>query len=137
MRVSIRTNFEYPNYLFHLKFRYILGGLDINYGRFSISRKTIKLLDTRRKSMVEQRKLRKSQLINHNQANAEIRIMGMTNYNTVKWLRDTHPPPQYHLPNAYPKDIHSIQGIDNVGFEKSTTDSAKENLPRQSRVTFI
>lgn len=88
--------------------------------------------------MVEQRKLRKSQLINHNQSNFRANSMANSNYNTVQWLRDTQPPPQY--PNPYSNGTNSNEGgIDNRAFEVSSHDDnigMVERQPRQSRVTF-
>lgn len=105
----------------------IVGNLEINLGRISISRKTITLLDTRRKSMVEQRKLRKSQLINHNQNNFDT-----SNFNTAQWLRDNQRPQADVYPNEISDQIKG--GIDNRSFEND--DGEIRMPPRQSRVTF-
>lgn len=40
---------------------------DLNLGRVTVSRKTLTLLDTRRKSLAEQRKLRKSNIMTYGQ----------------------------------------------------------------------
>lgn len=78
-----RNKTDFSNLETNFRRAYFKDG-DLNLGRFTVSRKTLTLLDTRRKSMVEQRKLRKSQLVNHSQ-NGNVD----NNYQTAQWLRDT------------------------------------------------
>lgn len=79
---SNRTDFS--NLETNFRRAYFKDG-DLNLGRCTVSRKTLTLLDTRRKSMVEQRRLRKSQLLY--QDNQTERIDN--NMQTQRWLQDT------------------------------------------------
>lgn len=111
---------------------------DLNLGRFTVSRKTLTLLDTRRKSMVEQRRLRKSQLMNQNNQVIDNHVQ------TQRWLHDTQSETTddrsissrsaRHAPESYAASYF------NEGFEPDTgndddfemTDRSK----RKSHVTF-
>lgn len=69
-------------------FMKILSG-DLNLGRVTVSRKTLTLLDTRRKSIAEQRKLRKSHILSYDKNKT-------VNFNEYEHWRD------------------GLQGIDNL-----------------------
>lgn len=97
----------------------------------SMSRKTITLLDHRRRSIVQERKERRSQLINHPPNHQ--RGIDHT-YNTVQWLRESSP-------SFNQFDPTSREGIVNLAFEATSYDDVYAGQPdgarpRQSRVTF-
>lgn len=91
----------------------------------SMSRKTITLLDHRRRSILQERKERRSQLINH----PPNHMTGVDHtYNTVQWLNES---------NSVNRD-----GVLNLAFEATSYDDvyagqpSEGARPRQSRVTF-
>lgn len=95
------------------------------------------MLNKRRETVIETKKVRKSQLIQHN------RNMNETNrndnYANEMWLRNaatpSPSPPQYSPPIARTQ----FQGHVNEAFEMSTFDTESEtprSRRRQSKITF-
>lgn len=111
--------------------------------RMSMSRKTITLLDHRRRSILKERKERRSQLINH----PPNHMTGVDHtYNTVQWLSEStsfnHPTSES---NGRLKRFDSVNrdGVLNLAFEATSYDDVYTegppegaSRPRQSRVTF-
>lgn len=101
-----------------------------------MSRKTITLLDHRRRSILQERKERRSQLINH----PPNRLMtGVDHtYNTVQWLNNDSTSLQLEpVSNGQFNRFESV----NLAFEATSYDDVyagpQEGIrPRQSRVTF-
>lgn len=88
------------------------------------------MLDTRRKSMVEQRKQRKSQLnsrFSGNVVSGGQYPAGRLSGNASQWLNQQ--PPQYQMESDY--------GIDNPSFEPISLDEEyNRRVAQQNRVTF-
>lgn len=120
----------------------VTGALDINMQRMSMSRKTITLLDHRRRSILQERKDRRSQLINH-PPNHHMTGVDHT-YNTVQWLSESTSFNQTTESNARINRFDSAnrEGVLNLAFEATSYDDvyagppAEVGRPRQSRVTF-
>lgn len=129
---------DWSNLEANFKRRYLKEG-DLNLGRFSISRKTLTLLDTKRKSVVQQRTLRKSQLVNLNQDKEMMpyESLPMTGgYQTAAWIQEQQnvaSPPMYRRdPNVF-----ITIGNDNNGYECTENLFELNNRPeRRSEATF-
>lgn len=113
---------------------------DLNLGRFTVSRKTLTLLDTRRKSMVEQRRLRKSQLMYRNSQNVVID----NNMQTRRWLQDTQSETTEDQSQSSQSIHHPSESYEasyfNEGFEPDTGNEddfeMMDRSKRKSHVTF-
>lgn len=108
--------------------------------RLTLSRKTLTLLDTHRKSIAEQRKLRKSQLQSYGGNN---RIDN--NFKTAQWLQATQndAPPQLLIPvENFAPDIpdFNLGGMNNQAFERDSIKDEEfemaDRKQRQGHVTF-
>lgn len=114
---------------------YPTENLDEDLQRFTISRQTINMLNKRRETVIETRKVRKSQLIQHNNMNDPNRN---GTHGSEKWLRNgpSPSPPQYS-PSI---DRRGFQGGHvNEAFELDTYNNETEtprSRRRHSKITF-
>lgn len=102
----------------------------------TLSRKTLTLLDTHRKSIAEHRKLRKSQLQSYGGDN---RVDN--NFKTAQWLESTQSdtPAQHSIPvENFAPDFNF--GVDNQAFAQDSMNDEEfemgERRRKQSHVTF-
>lgn len=87
------------------------------------------MLDTRRKSMVEQRKQRKSQLNSRFSGNVPGAQYPGDRHSWVQNSMNQQQPPQYQMESDY--------GIDNPSFEPIGLDEEyNRRMAQQTRVTF-
>lgn len=106
--------------------------------RLTLSRKTLTLLDTHRKSIAEHRKLRKSQLQSY-AGNNHID----NNFKTAQWLQATQndTPAQLSIQvENFAADLPDFMGIDNQAFDddciKDDAYEMNDRRRKQSHVTF-
>lgn len=105
---------------------------ELNLGRLTVSRKTMTFIDTKRKSLIEQRSQRKSQIRRHPNSFGE-------DGNVGRWLHETQR-------NSFQPDLVSIPNgpigavYFNEAFEPDSQASEElemfERPPRKSHVTF-
>lgn len=117
---------------------FFLENLDEDLHRFTISRQTINMLNKRRETIIETKKFRKSQLMQHNSHMNDINRNGHGSHGPEKWLRNvsTLSPPNYTPPAPRRKSIHAHV---NQAFEVDTYSNESEtprSRRRQSKITF-
>lgn len=105
-----RNRTDFSNLETNFRRAYFKDG-DLNLGRFTVSRKTLTLLDTRRKSQVEQRKLRKSQLLTRHQNGYIDNAV-----HTAPWLQDIEVGSRLHADESLAAQSYSASYF-NEGFE--------------------
>lgn len=109
---------------------------DLNLGRLKVSRRTINILDTKRKSMAEYRKQKKSQTINH------YFTSGQSTYSSLhNWDSDENMSIYQRVSYRPPSPVPSNNGIYGVptelrGVLKKSTGKIRFETPRVEEVIY-
>lgn len=124
-----RNRIDFSNLETNFKRAFFTEG-NLNLPRHTLSRKTLTLLDTHRKSIVEHRKLRKSQLQTHTGNNHMD-----NNFKTAQWIQATQndSPAQLSIPvENFADDLPDFNmGVDNQAYDADTQDEAFEMTERR------
>lgn len=125
-----RNNVDFSDLETNFKRAYFAEG-DLNLARLTLSRKTLTLLDTHRKSIAEQRKLRKSQL----------QSRCVNTYETAQWLRanqNDNPPEICIQVENFADDLPDFNmGIANHAFEADMLDDGFELTERHRTLGHV
>lgn len=130
-----RNKVDFSNLETNFKRAYFAEG-DLNLTRLTLSRKTLTLLDTHRKSIAEHRKLRKSQLQSYA---GHSRIDN--NFKTAQWIQATQndTPAQLSIPvENFADELPDFNmGIDNQAFAVDMHDEAYEMTERRRKQSHV